>query len=185
MYQIQNSSTSIYALLISIKGIERVLKGGYAFLMESSQIEYFKNQNCNLTQIGGLLDSKGYGIAMPVSEYHQMCFVCSNRNNDNNGYCRYFDADSPWRTHISQAILKLQEEGKLTLLKKRWWYENNGGVGNCDNEKGDDKDTLKLGMDNVGGVFIVVGIGMVIAFIIGIIDFLWNIRQIAIDEKVR
>lgn len=53
-----------------LPGIERVLKGNYAFLMESSQIEYFKNQNCNLTQIGGLLDSKGYGVAMPVSEYH-------------------------------------------------------------------------------------------------------------------
>lgn len=52
-------------------GIERVLKskGGYAFLMESTQIEYFKNQNCNLTQVGGLLDSKGYGIALPVSMY--------------------------------------------------------------------------------------------------------------------
>lgn len=37
--------------------------------MESTQIEYFKNQNCNLTQVGGLLDSKGYGIALPVSKY--------------------------------------------------------------------------------------------------------------------
>lgn len=52
------------------KGIERVLKskGEYAFLMESSQIEYFTQQNCNLTQVGGLLDSKGYGIALPVSK---------------------------------------------------------------------------------------------------------------------
>lgn len=39
-------------------------------------------------------------------------------------------------------------------------------------------------MDNVGGVFLVVGVGLVFAIIVGIIDFLWNIRQIAIDEKV-
>ena len=31
--------------------------------MESSTIEYITNLNCNLTQIGGLLDAKGYGIA--------------------------------------------------------------------------------------------------------------------------
>lgn len=71
----------------------------------------------------------------------------------------------------------------LRDLKQKWWYERNGGVGNCDNDEGGG-DTPELGMDNVGGVFIVVGIGLLIAFIIGIIDFLWNIRQIAIDEKV-
>lgn len=43
-------------------------KGDFAFLMESSQIEYITQQNCNLTQVGGLLDSKGYGIAFPVSK---------------------------------------------------------------------------------------------------------------------
>lgn len=93
-------------------------------------------------------------------------------------------SDSPWRTHISQAILKLQEEGKLRELKDRWWIEKNGGELVCNDDEGGG-DTPELGMDNVGGVFIVVGIGLFIAFIIGIIDFLWNIRQIAIDEKVR
>lgn len=51
-------------------GINRILKskGDFAFLMESSQIEYITQQNCNLTQVGGQLDSKGYGIALPVSK---------------------------------------------------------------------------------------------------------------------
>lgn len=54
------------------EGVERVIKGkrGYAFLMESTSIEYEVERNCELTQVGGLLDSKGYGIAMPVSEYN-------------------------------------------------------------------------------------------------------------------
>lgn len=53
------------------EGVARVKKekGLYAFLMESSMIEYHCNRNCNLTKIGGLLDSKGYGIAMPVSKF--------------------------------------------------------------------------------------------------------------------
>lgn len=52
------------------EGEERVMrgKGSYAYLMESTTIEYVIERNCDLTQVGGMLDSKGYGIAMPPSE---------------------------------------------------------------------------------------------------------------------
>lgn len=43
-------------------------KGAYAYLMESTTIEYVVERNCELTQVGGMLDSKGYGIAMPPSK---------------------------------------------------------------------------------------------------------------------
>lgn len=45
----------------NIEGVERVKKskGGYAYLMESTSIEYTIERNCDLTQIGGMLDSKG------------------------------------------------------------------------------------------------------------------------------
>lgn len=43
-------------------------KGLYAFLMESSSLEYEVEKNCELKQIGDWLDNKGYGIAMPVSK---------------------------------------------------------------------------------------------------------------------
>lgn len=46
-------------------GVKRVLEGDYAFLMESTMLDYAVQRDCNLTQIGGLLDSKGYGIATP------------------------------------------------------------------------------------------------------------------------
>lgn len=39
----------------------------YAFLMESSSIEYVIERKCGITQIGGMLDDKGYGIAMKKS----------------------------------------------------------------------------------------------------------------------
>lgn len=53
------------------EGVDRVLKGkrGYAFFMESTSIEYNVARECQLVQIGGLLDSKGYGIAMPPSVF--------------------------------------------------------------------------------------------------------------------
>ncbi|XP_013793721.1 glutamate receptor ionotropic, kainate 2-like, partial [Limulus polyphemus] len=52
------------------EGVERVLQGNYAYLMESASIEYRVERNCNLTQIGGLLDSKGYGIATPKGQIY-------------------------------------------------------------------------------------------------------------------
>ncbi len=46
----------------SEEGIERTTKSNYAFLMESTMIDYTIQRNCKLMQVGGLLDSKGYGI---------------------------------------------------------------------------------------------------------------------------
>ncbi len=52
------------------EGIDIVKKsnGLYAFLMESTTIEYVIERECDTTQIGGLLDSKGYGIALPPGD---------------------------------------------------------------------------------------------------------------------
>ena len=51
------------------EGIARVLNSNYAYLLESTMNEYYRQRNCNLTQIGGLLDTKGYGIGMPLGEW--------------------------------------------------------------------------------------------------------------------
>ncbi|XP_058063457.1 glutamate receptor ionotropic, kainate 2-like [Anopheles bellator] len=143
------------------EGRDRVIKGKrlYAFLMESTSLEYMTERYCELTQIGGLLDSKGYGIAMPVN--------------------------SPYRTAISGAVLKMQEEGKLHQLKTRWWKEMHGG-GRCDGKAssaGSDS-AAELGIDNVGGVFVVLAFGCACAFIIGFLEFLWNVRKVAVEEKI-
>ena len=53
----------------SEEGINRVLKGNYAYLMESTMIDYTIQRNCELMQVGGLLDSKGYGIGTQISTY--------------------------------------------------------------------------------------------------------------------
>lgn len=50
------------------EGIQRVLTTDYALLMESTSIEYVTQRNCNLTQIGGLIDSKGYGVGTPIGK---------------------------------------------------------------------------------------------------------------------
>lgn len=59
-----------------------------------------------------------------------------------------------------------------------------GGKEGCDADSGSGSDTPELGMANVGGVFLVLLIGCFCAIIIGICEFLWNVRKVAIDQKV-
>jgi len=51
-------------------GVDKVKAGTkYAFLMESTSIEFNTVRECNLTKVGDPLDEKGYGIAMVKSGY--------------------------------------------------------------------------------------------------------------------
>ena len=40
------------------EGVRRVLDGDFAFLCESTMLDYLLQRNCNLTQVGDLLDNK-------------------------------------------------------------------------------------------------------------------------------
>lgn len=62
------------------EGVERVKKGkgSYAFLMESTSIEYTIERNCDLTQVGGMLDSKGEHSKCGVFDFnHVACSILS------------------------------------------------------------------------------------------------------------
>ncbi|KAF5306561.1 hypothetical protein FQR65_LT07288 [Abscondita terminalis] len=52
------------------EGVRKVLNKNqeYAFFMESASMEYEISKYCELSEIGDWLDSKGYGIAMPIGE---------------------------------------------------------------------------------------------------------------------
>ncbi|KAF2352922.1 Ionotropic glutamate receptor [Trinorchestia longiramus] len=142
------------------EGVERVVKsaGKYAFLMESSSIEYITERHCQLTQVGGLLDSKSYGIALPPG--------------------------SPYRALVNAAVLRLQELGRLHDLKQRWWKERKeGGKCKVDESKASNKAN-ELGLSSVGGVFAVLVGGMMIAFCVAIGEFVWKSRKLAIAKHV-
>nr|XP_033812399.1 glutamate receptor ionotropic, kainate 3 [Geotrypetes seraphini] len=128
------------------EGIQRVLTADYALLMESTTIEYIIQRNCNLTQIGGLIDSKGYGIGTPMG--------------------------SPYRDRITLAILQLQEEDKLHIMKEKWWRG-----GGCPEEES--KEASALGIQNVGGIFIVLAGGLVLSVVVAIGEFMYKLRKTA------
>jgi len=69
MWEFMNSRRHFVLVKNVDEGIERVLTSDYAFLMESTTIEFVTQRNCNLTQIGRLIDSKAYGVGTPMGEY--------------------------------------------------------------------------------------------------------------------
>jgi len=49
---------------------------------------------------------------------------------------------------------------------------------------GSSDSAAELGLDNVGGVFVVLALGCFFGFIMAVLEFLWNIRKIAVEEHV-
>lgn len=74
MWNYMNSKQPSVFVKSTEEGIARVVNSKYAFLMESTMNEYHRGLNCNLTQIGGLLDTKGYGIGMPLGNMFLITF---------------------------------------------------------------------------------------------------------------
>lgn len=138
------------------EGFRRVLEGNYAFLMESTMLDYVVQRNCNLTQIGGLLDTKGYGIATPMG--------------------------SPWRDKISLSILEMQEKGEIQMLYDKWWKKKG------DTCERDDKNKYSkanaLGVDSIGGVFVVLLCGLAFAVTVAILEFCQKTNKEPYDDPL-
>ncbi|XP_038059611.1 glutamate receptor ionotropic, kainate 2-like [Patiria miniata] len=100
MYEFMSARPHVFSKTYDA-GIERVLNSkNYAFLLESTTAEYRISQHCNnLTLIGGLLNSRGYGIGTPLG--------------------------SALRDEVTKAILSLQEDDTLLKLKQKWWKTSN------------------------------------------------------------
>ncbi|XP_070768161.1 glutamate receptor ionotropic, kainate 3 [Enoplosus armatus] len=145
------SSKPSTALVKSIEdGIQRVLKSDYALIMESTTIDYITRRNCNLTQVGGIIDSKGYGIGTPLG--------------------------SPYRDKITIAILSVLEDGRLHMLKEKWW----SGSSCLDEER---RETGPMGIQNLGGIFIVLASGLVLSVFVAIAEFIYKLRKTAEREQ--
>lgn len=126
------------------EGKERVARGGYAFFMEGATIAYAVERECNLIQIGGLLDSKSYGIATKKG--------------------------SPIRTALSKGILKLQEKGTLNNLYERWWQQKREG-GRC--KESTSATATPMALSNVGGVFLVLLAVAVFSVLMCLCEMYW------------
>ncbi|CAL8288455.1 unnamed protein product [Merluccius merluccius] len=145
------SSKPSSSLVKSIEeGIQRVLRSDYALLMESTTIDYITRRNCNLTQVGGIIDSKGYGIGTPLG--------------------------SPYRDKVTIAILSILEDGRLHMLKEKWW-----SGASCQGEER--RESGPMGIQNLGGIFIVLASGLVLSVFVAIAEFIYKLRKTAEREQ--
>ena len=126
--------------------------------------------------------------------------------------CRVPGPGSPFRDEITLAILQLQENNRLEILKRKWWEG-----GRCPKEedhraKGQlppralpfpeaphwpapalparpdpwlSPSTPGLGMENIGGIFVVLICGLIIAVFVAVMEFIWSTRRSAESEEVR
>jgi len=111
-------------------------------------------RNCELTSIGGLLDSKGYGFGVPQN--------------------------SPYRDILSDTILKLQDEGIIQKYYNRWWKQEANLT--CDEEDKRKELASELGFANIGGVFVILAVGLILSMFVAAAEFTITIRSR--EEKV-
>ncbi|KAJ8716388.1 hypothetical protein PYW07_003015 [Mythimna separata] len=126
-------------------GIAKVEKGNYAFLMESTTIDYETERNCGVTKVGALLDSKGYGIAMKKN--------------------------SKFRQAMNLGLLNLQERGTLSEMQYTWWKEKHGG-GACKVEE--EHESEELSMANFLGLWLVLAVGCALGVALSCADLAWG-----------
>ncbi|GFO27213.1 glutamate receptor ionotropic, kainate [Plakobranchus ocellatus] len=104
-------------------------------------------------QVGGQLDSKGYGIGLPMN--------------------------SPYRDRLSMAILELQEGGKIQMLYNKWWKD----TGTCVRDDNKESKANALGVENVGGIFVVLLVGLALAIVVAIIEFIYKSKENAQEDR--
>nr|CAD7399735.1 unnamed protein product [Timema poppensis] len=82
---------------------------------------------------------------------------------------------SPWRDKISLAILELQERGEIHMLYNKWW--KNPGDTCVRTEKGKESKANALGVNNIGGIFVVLLCGLAVAVMVAIFEFCYNSKR--------
>nr|QRN45436.1 kainate-selective glutamate receptor 1 [Carausius morosus] len=138
-------------------GIERVrkAKGKYALLIESPKNDYINEREpCDTMKVGRNLDSKGFGIATPLG--------------------------SPLRDAINLAVLSLTENGELTKLKNRWWYDRT----ECRHSDKQDASRNELSLSNVAGIFYILIGGLIMAMAVALLEFCYKSHTEASRAKI-
>ncbi|RWS27374.1 glutamate receptor 1-like protein, partial [Leptotrombidium deliense] len=156
MWEFMNSRPHVFVDSYK-EGIRRVRdsKGKYAFLMESTQNDYNNERKpCDTMKVGRNLDAKGFGVATPLR--------------------------SALRVPLNLAVLAFTENGDLTKLENKWWYDRS----ECKTSETQEKSQSSLTLYNVAGCFYILIAGLVLAMFVAFIEFVWRAKQEAKRNKV-
>ncbi|XP_063241815.1 ionotropic receptor 25a [Bacillus rossius redtenbacheri] len=117
---------------------------GFAFIGDATDIRYLVLTNCDLQMVGEEFSRKPYAIAVQQG--------------------------SPLKDLFNNAILQLLNKRKLEKLKEIWWNQNPERKVDC--EKSDDQSD-GISIQNIGGVFIVIFVGIGMACITLAFEYWW------------
>ncbi|XP_052127111.1 glutamate receptor 4-like isoform X2 [Frankliniella occidentalis] len=138
------------------EGIHRVRRsrGKYALLLESPKNEYTNEREpCDTIKVGPNLDNKGFGIGTPPK--------------------------SAIREQINLCVLELGENGELTRLQNKWWYDRT----ECRHLDKQDH-TNELSLSNIAGVFYILIGGLIVALAVALIEFFYKSHSEATRAKI-
>ena len=94
------------------------------------------------------------------------------------GYGIGAPSGSPWTNIISNAILQMKTFGELPELYQKWWKkEYQKSLTGCETLIDKNVQANELGLSKLGGVFIIVAVGLILALLIVIIELTWKAKQ--------
>ncbi|KAL9962086.1 hypothetical protein ACROYT_G031156 [Oculina patagonica] len=123
-------------------------KDKFLFIYERPTLRYVANQQpCDLTTVTGLTTAKGGALALQANDPHAVDFTL--------------------------AILRLHENGFLDSLRRKWWEIKD----ECPNEKETVLSQKRIDLMSMLGVYVVLGVGIVVAFLTLIAEILWKRKE--------
>ncbi|KAG8222734.1 Ionotropic receptor 25a [Ladona fulva] len=120
---------------------------GFAFLGDATDIRYLTMTNCDLQMVGEEFSRKPYAIAVQQG--------------------------SPLKDQFNSAILQLLNKRKLEKLKELWWNQNPERK-SCEKQ---DEQSEGISVQNIGGVFIVIFVGIGLACVTLAFEYWWYRRK--------
>ncbi|KAL1505374.1 hypothetical protein ABEB36_004957 [Hypothenemus hampei] len=135
---------------------------GFAYLGDATDIKYLEMTNCEFTIVGEEFSRKPYAIAVQQG--------------------------SPLKDQFNTAILQLLNRRELERFKEKWWNKNPEKK-HC--EKSDEQSD-GISIQNIGGVFIVIFVGIGLACVTLAFEYWWykyrkntNITSVTEAPKLR
>ncbi|CAL8121822.1 unnamed protein product [Orchesella dallaii] len=135
----------------------REKKGKYALLIESPKNDYTNQRKpCDTMKVGPNLDSKGFGIGTPLG--------------------------SSLKHQINLEVLRLKENGILSKLESKWWFERS----ECDvtNKQETATGDEELSLGSLAGIFYILIAGLVLSMFVSFLEFCYNSKKEAQKSKL-
>ncbi|KAJ8317339.1 hypothetical protein KUTeg_005243 [Tegillarca granosa] len=125
------------------EAITRVRTNGFAYIGDAEENRYQTLTKCDLMEVGEQFSRKPFAFAVQDG--------------------------SPLRAQLSNAILQLLNQRALEQLKAKWWTKNENRK-DCPKVENESEG---ISIQHIGGVFLVIAFGTVLAFISLGFEYYW------------